>query len=216
MIERIRHRDFYTRALEIFLGEYRKNIEEKGEFSVALSGGNTPKPLFKLLAKEEIEWKKVHIFMVDERHLPLDHPESNYGNLSKYLISKIEIPHGNVNHVKPMGSMENCRTQYQFQLEKFFRKRGRGFDLIILGMGTDGHTASLFPDNIDLTESVVPSMESDYHRYSRLSLGIGVINDCRRKLFLLGKEKKEILEKLPGEDYPASRVEGDIIYLLEE
>ena len=216
MIERVTHKKFYKRALEIFMEEYRKNIERKAEFSVALSGGNTPKPLFKLLAKEGIKWEKVYIFMVDERYLPVGHSESNYGSLYKNLINKIEIPHNNVKYIKHMESLEESRTEYQFELEEFFRKKERGFDLIILGMGVDGHTASLFPDNMDLEEAVVPSLESDYHRYSRISLGINTINECSKKLFLLTKEKKEILEKLAEGDYPASRVRGDILYLLEE
>lgn len=215
MVERIGHRKFYGRALEIFLEEYRRAVEYRGEFSVALSGGSTPKPLFKLLAKADIEWRRVHIFMVDERFLPPEDPESNYGNLWRTLLSRVEIPHGNIRYVKHLGSLEKSKREYEFEVEKFFQKHGRGFDLILLGMGEDGHTASLFPDNIDFPGSVVPSVESDYHRYSRISLGIDTINQCRRKVFLLTKEKEEILNEIQEGGYPASRVEGDITYLLE-
>ena len=216
MIERVKHRNFYNRALEIFMDEYRRNIKEKGEFSVALSGGNTPKPLFKLLAEEEIEWKRVHLFMVDERYLPTDHEHSNYGNLCSSLIDRVDIPHKNVKYIKHLATLEESRTEYQYEVEKFFRENGEGFDLILLGMGEDGHTASLFPDNINMTETVVPSLESDYHKYSRISLGIECINKCRKKVFLLGKNKGKVLEELEHIKYPASYVVGNITCLLEE
>lgn len=216
MVERIGHRKFYERALEIFMEEYRRSIEERGEFTVALSGGDTPKPLFKLLAKADIEWRRVYIFMVDERYLPPEDPESNYGNLWRTLLSRIEIPSGNIRYVKHFESLEKSKREYEFEVEKFFRKHGRGFDLILLGMGEDGHTASLFPDNIDLPGRVVPSVECDYHRYSRISLGIDTINRCRKKVFLLTRKKEEILIKVLEGGYPASRVEGNVTYLLEE
>ncbi len=215
MVERVGHRKFYGRALEIFLEEYEGAIEERGEFSVAFSGGNTPKPLFKLLSKADLDWSRVHIFMVDERYLPPEDPESNYGNLWRTLLSRIEIPAENIRYIKHLGSLEESRRAYEFEVEEFFQGRERGFDLILLGMGEDGHTASLFPDNIDLNRSVVPSVESDYHRYSRVSLGINTINQCRRKVFLLTKKKEGILRNIHEGDYPASRVEGKITYLLE-
>ena len=215
MIERVKHREFYGRALEIFLEEYSRCIEERGEFSVGLSGGSTPKPLFKLLVKAEIDWSRVHIFMVDERYLPAEDSESNYGNLWRSLLSRIDIPSENIRYIKHTESLEKSRRTYEFEVEGFFERRERGFDLIFLGMGEDGHTASLFPDNIDLSGSVVPSVESDYHRYSRISLGIDLINQCRRKVFLLTKKKEEILSEIQGGSYPASRVEGNITYLLE-
>ncbi len=216
MVERIGHRKFYERALEIILEEYRRNLEEKGEFSVAFSGGSTPKPLFKLLVKADIDWRRVHIFMVDDRYLPPEDPESNYGNLWRTLLSRVEIPSGNIRYVKHLESLANSKREYEFEVEKFFRKHGRGFDLILLGIGEDGHTASLFPDNIDRPGSVVPSVESDYHRYGRISLGIDAINRCRRKVFLLNRKKEKILSLVQGGGYPASRVEGNVTYLLEE
>ena len=146
----------------------------------------------------------------------MDHPESNYGNLYRELLRRIEIPHDNVKYIKHLESMECSRIEYQFELEEFFRERGKGFDLVILGMGKDGHTASLFPDNVDIEEMVVPSLKSDNHEYSRISLGMDTINDCSKKMFLLTKEKKEILKKIPEGKYPASRVTGDVLYLLEE
>lgn len=214
-IERVSHKNFYSRALELFIEEYKKSIEEKGIFNVAFSGGNTPVPLFKLLAKESIEWDKVHIFMVDERYLPISDPNSNYGNLYESFISKIDIPSKNIKFIKHLESIEDSRETYQYELDEYFKGSKKSFDLIILGMGTDGHTASLFPDSIELEGDVVPSLESDYHKYSRISLGLTPINNSRKKIFLLTKDKKDTLDELYEKAYPASKVTGDITFLLE-
>lgn len=215
MIEKVKHRSFYTRALEIFMEEYRQNLEEKGEFSVAFSGGNTPKPLFGMIAREDVDWSRVHVFIVDERYLPPDHKDSNYNHLYEELLSKVDIPPKNVRYVKHMESLEMSRLEYQYEVEKFFREKGEGFDLILLGMGIDGHTASLFPDNIHMEDLVVPSLEGDTHKYSRISMGIECINKCRKKVFLLGKNKKEVLEELGHIRYPAAYVKGDVRFVLE-
>lgn len=214
-IESVSHKDFYNRALELFIEEYKVSIEEKDVFNVALSGGNTPVPLFKLLTDTEIEWNKVHIFMVDERYLPIDDPDSNYGNLYESFISKIDIPAKNIKFIKHLESIENSRKAYQYELDEYFKDSKKAFDLIILGMGTDGHTASLFPDSIKLDGDVVPSLESDYHRYSRISLGLTPINNSRKKVFLLTKDKEDTLDELYEKGYPASKVTGDITFLLE-
>lgn len=215
IVERVSHKNFYSRALELFIEEYIKSIEKKDIFNVALSGGNTPVPLFKLLAKEKIEWDKVHIFMVDERYLPINDPNSNYGNLYENFISKIDIPSKNIKFIKHLESVEDSRETYQYELDEYFKDSKKGFDLIILGMGTDGHTASLFPDSIKLDGDVVPSLESDYHKYSRISLGLTPINNSTKKIFLLTKDKEATLDELYEKSYPASKVTGDIIFLLE-
>lgn len=214
-IEHVKHNVFFTRALGMFLKEYKKNIKEKGEFSVAFSGGNTPKPLFKLLVNEDIHWDKVHIFMVDERYLPIDDPDSNYGNIYETFLSKINIPTHNIRYIKHLGSLKTSHNEYEYEVEQFFKEREHGFDLIILGMGIDGHTASLFLDNIHMQQDVVYSLANEYHSYSRISLGINLINSCRKKIFLLTKDKEETLSELHLKNYPASKVVGDITYLLE-
>lgn len=213
-IERVKHKKFYQRALEIFLEEYNSTIEEKDVFNIALSGGNTPVPLFRLMAKEDIDWSKVHIFMVDERYLPVDDPDSNYGNLCDTLLSKIDIPPSNIKYIKHLESLEESRRTYQYELDQYFEGK-KAFDLVLLGMGTDGHTASLFPDSVELTEEVVPSPESDYHKYSRISLGLEPINNSKKKVFLLTKDKEETLEELYEKGYPASKITGNITFLLE-
>jgi len=214
-IERVERKRFYKRALEIFLEEYNSSIEKKGHFNIALSGGNTPVPLFKLMAKEKVDWRKVHIFMVDERYLPIDDPDSNYGNLCETLLSKIDIPSGNVKYIKHFESLEESCRVYQYELDQYFKGK-KAFDLVLLGMGTDGHTASLFPDSVELGEEVVPSPESDYHKYSRISLGLEPINNSKKQVFLLTKDKEETLEELYDRGYPASRITGNIIFLLEK
>ncbi len=209
--------ELFDKAFEIFMEEYKKSVENSGTFSVAFSGGTTPEGLFKRLVKGDINWKNVNLFMVDERYLPPDHPDSNYKLLWDNLLSKVKIPPSNVRSIKHMGSLEESRLEYGKEVEEFIEGKEYSFDFIILGMGNDGHTASLFADNFKMDGNVVPSLESDLHKYNRISLGLKVINRCRKKLFLLKKDKKDILENvLKGGECPASNVNGDIIYLIEK
>jgi len=210
-------KDLFDRSAEIFMKEYKNYLSEKGSFSVALSGGNTPKELFKRLVKMEINWENVKIFMVDERYLPPTHVDSNNRLLWDNLFSKINIPIENIKTIKYMESLEISRLEYEKEVEDFIKGKKKSFDFIVLGMGKDGHTASLFSDNLDMEGTVVPSLEGKDHKYNRISLGLGVINSCRKKLFILKNDKKEILELvLSGKKFPASFVKGNVIYIINE
>ncbi|WP_372714927.1 6-phosphogluconolactonase [Ilyobacter sp.] len=209
--------ELFDKASEIFLEEYKNSIKEKGCFSVAFSGGDTPKELFKRLVKMKINWGNVDVFMVDERYLPPDHKDSNYKLLWENLLSKIDIPTENVRTVKYMESLETSRIEYEKEVEDFIEDNKNSFDLIILGMGKDGHTASIFSDNLNMSGTVVPSLESELHKYNRISLGLDVINTCRKKMFILKKDKKCILDLvLSGKEYPASFVIDNVIYVINE
>ncbi|WP_320048035.1 6-phosphogluconolactonase [uncultured Ilyobacter sp.] len=218
MVIKTRHeKELFDKAAEIFIEEYKSSISEKGRFSVALSGGSTPKELFKRLVKMQINWKNVDIFMVDERYLPPNHADSNYRLLWDNLFSRINIPIENLRTIKYMESLEISRMEYEKEVEDFIKGKKNSFDLIVLGMGRDGHTASLFYDNLEMTGTVVPSLESKYHKYNRISLGLGVINSCRKKMFILKNDKKEILKLvLSGKEHPASFVIKNVIYIINE
>jgi len=150
--------DLTTCSVEEIIRAGNQAIAEKDLFTVALSGGSTPKHLFKLLSTPEyskqLNWSKVHIFWGDDRCVPPDHDDSNYKAANDLLLSKIEIPESNIHRVKgELASPSEIADQYEQEIRNLFDCGSKEsqtfpcFDLIILGMGNDGHTASLFPDN---------------------------------------------------------------------
>jgi 6-phosphogluconolactonase len=131
-------------------------IRRHGTFAIALSGGSTPKTLFELLAsdayRDRIDWQKVEVFFVDERCVPPDHPESNYRLASETLLSKVPIPPGSVYRMKGEDPDPNhAAAEYGLLLRDKFGDEG--LDLVLLGMGEDGHTASLFPGTAAVNET---------------------------------------------------------------
>src|ERR1700690_2806514 len=159
-------------------------IKKKGYFAAALSGGKTPVDFYLRLSgfKDAAYWDKIHIFFVDERFLPADHPDSNYRLLYDILLSKIPIPYQNV-HPVPVeaGNPELSAIKYDEELKFFFRVPEAEFpvfDLVLLGIGADGHTASLFPGDRALHETLHMSTFAvfDEYRHSRITLTLSVIN----------------------------------------
>ncbi len=189
-----------------------------GDFHVALSGGSTPKIWFEELVKnhkDDIDWKKVHFFWGDERCVPPDDEDSNYGMAKKHLLDHISIPEQNVHRILGELIPEEAAELYG---EELFEILSQGtipiFDLVILGMGDDGHTASIFPHQIELWDSekycVVATHPGSGQR--RISLTGKVINGARSVAFLVTGDKKadkvmEILHSKEGSNsYPVSRV----------
>lgn len=131
-------------------------IELSGRFTIALSGGRTPKALFELLASDEfaekIDWSNVEIYFGDERTVPPDHPDSNYRMAKEALLDHVMIPRTNVHRMKGELDPEAAAIEYGKMLKDRFGEDG-GLDLVLLGMGDDGHTASLFPGTEALTET---------------------------------------------------------------
>jgi 6-phosphogluconolactonase len=206
----------------------KEAIAARGYFSLALSGGSTPPVLYARLLKDDyrnsIEWNKIHFFIGDERCVPYDSKESNFGNASRLLLDKLPIPpenlHPTINQDKdPAGSAK----QYEEELRKFFKLKPGEFpslDLIMLGMGPDGHCASLFPGTKALDETqrlvvdnFVPKFDS-----SRITFTLPVLNSAREIHFMIeGAEKSEVLaEALEGDQvqYPVQRVapKSGVIY----
>jgi 6-phosphogluconolactonase len=195
-------------AAERFVKYANEAIAERGVFSVALAGGNTPRRVYELLAsdpfKSLINWSSVHLFFGDERFVPPDHPDSNYRMVYKTLISAIDIPAQNVHRMLGEGNAEESAAAYEQELRCFFGEDSwPRFDLVLLGMGEDGHTASLFPGSNALKEEakwvVATRMENPLENQSqgRITLTVPVFNHAARVLFLVtGKGKAERLAEV--------------------
>jgi 6-phosphogluconolactonase len=221
------------RAAESFVDLSRRCIASKGRFFVAVSGGSTPIRLYTLLGlsmySNQIDWRRLEFFWVDERFVPPSHKDSNYRLLHDYLLSKISIPQENIHPVKTeLTSPQVAASNYEEEIKNIFRLTEGSlpeFDLILLGIGEDGHTASLFPDNEVLkeTERLVVSATDSKHVYHRISLTLPVINSAETVIFLVsGKNKADVVKKVLIEkdsSLPASLVnpeKGDLIFLIDK
>ncbi len=197
----------------------RAAIAARGRFAVALAGGNTPRGAYALLAEDPQgpPWDQVHFFFGDERHVPPEHPESNYRMVREALLSKIAVPESNVHRIPAERPAQEAADSYQKVLQEFFALRPGElprFDLILLGMGADGHTASLFPGSAALAEQarLVAANWVEKFRAFRLTLTFPVLNHAAEVLFLVsGADKAEILREVlrreaSGAACPAQRV----------
>lgn len=204
-------------------------IEGKGYFAVAVSGGKTPVGFYQRLAAiSGLPWSKTHIFLVDERFVPLFHPESNYGMLRENLLKKISIPAQNLHYISTLESSPSAAAEiYEEELRAFFKLPEGGvpeFDLILLGIGEDGHTASLFPGSEALKERKHLTAPVTLNRLlrDRVTLTLPVINNAKNVVFLVsGKHKAAVARKLLDEkdhSLPASMVKpekGRLFFLME-
>lgn len=203
--------------------------EKQKIVSFALAGGNTPRALYQRLAREEISrripWSKVHIFWGDERIVPHKHPESNFRLANETFLQKVPLPPENIHAVPTNLVAEEAAESYEQTLRKHFRL-WRGFpkfDLILLGLGADGHVASLFPWTAPLEEK--NKMVATAHSLAgsaRVSLTLPVINSARRVYFLTtGQDKSSALQKAMEEsgDLPVQRVapaKGELVWLVDQ
>ncbi len=203
---------------DLILEKGRESIAQRGVFSMVISGGETPLPLFAFMAEksyaDSFPWSRTHIFWSDERCVPMDDENSNYGKAFEALLSKVPLPGENIHRIKSELSPEEAAAEYEKELLEFFEKHPDAdscFDFVLLGMGADGHTASLFPGSEALSEkerlvvSVPPPVTSE-PKVSRATLTYPALCRSREVLFLIsGKDKVELLEKL-NDKYPAARV----------
>jgi 6-phosphogluconolactonase len=224
-----REEDIASFLIEHWAEVSRRAIGQKGFFVAALSGGNTPVPFYKKMAEpgEEIGWGQTHIFLVDERFVPPGHPDSNMRMLTEALINRVAIPSSQV-HPIPLEERapEEAAARYDEEIREFFKPAPGEFprfDLILLGIGTDGHTASLFPGTPVLgnRESFAAAVRLDEKRHHRVTLTLPVLNQAASVLFLArGKEKASVVEKVLARDpnLPASRVRparGEVVFVLD-
>lgn len=219
------------RAAHILAAACEEAVAERGAFKIAVSGGNSPIPLFRLLAKadwaERLPWDKMTFFWVDERSVEPDHPDSNYGLARRELLRHVPATH----FYRIFGEDDSVRAaeRYEEQIRKDFNLRPNElpkFDFMILGMGGDGHTGSIFPNSPVLAEKkriamdvYVPERKTD-----RVTLTLPVINNSRCCLFLVnGADKHETLSDvfnlLAPPTLPAQMVRppaGDLVWIVDE
>ena len=190
------------RAAEEFVRLAEDAVRAKGRFTVALSGGSTPRGLYTLLASEgapyrsRVPWGRTHFFWGDERHVPADHPESNFRMVHEALLSRAPVPAENIHRIRAENpDAETAARDYETSLRDFFGlKAGEPprFDLVLLGMGADGHTASIFPGTGVIAEADRLVAASWVEKFSahRITLTPPVLNNAACVLFVVGGAEK--------------------------
>ncbi len=188
----------------------REAIERRGRATLALAGGATPQALYHALTRppfvDAIPWNHLHLFWGDDRCVPPDRPESNYRMAEETLIARAPIPAENVHRMQGELPPEEAAAAYEAGLRRFFHAPSGGwprFDLILLGIGADGHTASLFPGSsaLEETERWVAAPYVEQLQAHRLTLTLPVFNHAAHVAFLVaGKEKAAILKRVLAEE----------------
>lgn len=203
-------------------------IVARGKFSFALSGGKTPPPLYRLLATEpfarRINWEHVHVFWSDERCVPPDHPDSNYRMARETLLDHVPLPSGNIYRMRGELEPAAAATDYEQTLRLFFDQQPT-FDLHLLGIGPDGHTASLYPGTVALTEEkrwVVANHVEKLNAW-RITMSPPALNAAASVIFMVsGQNKAEALrEVLEGTadpvQYPAKMIQPQTaLWMVDE
>jgi 6-phosphogluconolactonase len=219
----------------LFVDYAWQSISRHGQFLVALSGGNTPRAMFEFLASAEfrgqVDWAKVHVFWSDERAVPPDHQDSNYGMARRELLLRVPIPQANVHRMEAeKASIGRAAHEYEEVLREYLELDDRGFPrfhLILLGMGPDGHTASLFPGTrvTRQTSRWVSTPMVVKLNARRMTLTLPVLDAAQRVVFLVvGSEKsatlRAVLEGKADPPYPAQLVQprdnGLKLFLVDE
>ena len=221
--------ELFQAAAAEFIALASTAIRDHEKFSVALSGGSTPKSLYSVLAKATLSWEKISFFWSDERHVPPDHPESNYRMAKEALLSIMPVPPENIFRVRAEEKDANVVARdYEEALRSFFRLRPGEFprfDLILLGLGPDGHTASLFPNTPALNETkrLVVANWVEKFKTNRITFTYPVLNYAACVIFLVsGGDKSEIVREVlenPGADLPSQKVHpanGRLLWLLDK
>lgn len=201
---------------------------ERGKVLLVLSGGSTPLPVYERLAKLALPWARMHLFWGDERCAPLEDSFSNYGNAQRTLISKVPIPESNVHRIKVELDPSEAAQTYEDELRRFFGSDPPIMDLILLGVGPDGHTASLFPGGPELAEDQRWVVSSEppagtEPALPRITLTLPIINQARAVLFLAaGKNKRQVTSSIlrvsgAGKELPAGlvRPKGELAWFLD-
>lgn len=218
----------YRQAAERFVGSARRSVEQRGAFCVALSGGSTPRSLYRLLAKpafsRQIPWQQVQVFWGDERCVPPTDPESNFRTASESLLAHVSIPGGNVHRIRGELGPHQAAQEYGRSLRStpslpMVRIPPNGqelprFDLILLGLGEDGHTASLFPESGALREDQQLVVENWVESVGtwRVTLTVSVINAAVEVMFLVsGSGKAQTLQRVLEGPWQPERLPAQMI-----
>jgi 6-phosphogluconolactonase len=218
-------------AAELVMEQSKRAIEARGRFSLVLSGGSTPRLTYELLASEmfraSIEWKKVHIFWGDERCVPPDDPRSNERMAREAFLDHVSIPQEQIHPIRCASSPQQSAQAYESTLKTFFGNHNPSFDTVLLGLGVDGHTASLFPGSPALKENKrwVVATHSGNEDFERVTLTPVLINRAMNVVFLVaGKEKARILREVTedaavGDPLPARLIRpagGQLVWLVDK
>jgi len=216
------------RSLAITLEEINHAIAARGQCTLALAGGGTPKPLYEALATQDLPWEKIHIFWGDERYVPPDHPDSNQGMARQAWLDHVDIPPANL-HPMPTDEADPAvaAQKYEQHLQRFFATNPGEFpalDLIFLGIGNDGHTASLFPhtEALHVRDRLITIGNKDGQ--PRITFTAPLINQARCVMFLVaGESKRHALSRIftsqaEATDYPARLIQtsGKLLWLLDQ
>jgi 6-phosphogluconolactonase len=220
-----------TALADFVVTKANEAIQQHGRFSFVLSGGSSPKKLFELLAsdryRKQIDWTKVFFFFGDERYVPADHPDSNFLMAKKALFDTLQISPGQIFRMKTELAPEEAALSYEKDLQGYFVNTLVRFDLVLLGLGDDAHTASLFPHTSVLQEkgALVKSLYIDKVKMNRITLTAPCINQAAAIAFLVyGPSKAEaVWHVLEGEqnikEYPAQLIRpngGSLHWFLDE
>jgi 6-phosphogluconolactonase len=206
----------------------KEAIAKRGAATVVLSGGSTPKALYALMGtpewRDKFDWAHIHLYWEDERFVPPDSPDNNYGMVKKALLSQVSIPDANVHRVMTeKGKPEEVAAAYEQTIRRDFQSLKLGsnsneipqFDIIILGLGTNGHTASLFPHTSVLDEKklLVAALYVEEVKMERITMTLPLLNNARNTYFFLaGAEKAEVVKQVlrgprQPEQLPAQLIE---------
>jgi 6-phosphogluconolactonase len=205
---------------------------EQNRFNILLSGGNTPTELFKRLSKkyaETIEWDRIHLWWGDERCVSPESENSNYKLAFDFLISQVPIPEANIHRIKGENEPEEEAIRYAGEIEQNLNFRGYNpvFDLVLLGLGEDGHTASIFPDELELFEDerICAVATHPLSGQKRITITGKVLNNANRVFFLVtGAGKSQRLSEIMNDEdaakllpaYYISPTNGDLIWYIDE
>jgi 6-phosphogluconolactonase len=220
-------------ALEEILRAAQEAVNLRGRAAIALAGGHTPAALYTQWAQQDrkdarTDWERVHLFWGDERFVPHDDPLSNYRMARETLIAHVPIPAANVHPIPTnLPRPELCAEAYESELRKFFGAGPPAFDVQLLGLGTDGHTASLFAGSpaLEETQRWVRAVEAPAKPPQRLTLTPVVLNRGLNTCFLVaGADKRQIVAALRSESaskpsaFPAGRIQpaGRVVWFLDE
>lgn len=214
-----------TRALLLCQLAYDQAIAKGERFSIVAAGGSTPRVLYELLAKKEWDWSQVHVFWGDERYVPVSDPLSNEGMTRTAWLDRVTIPASNI-HAVPTNAEDPAiaAAQYEQHIQEFFNiKAGEvpQFDLILLGMGDDGHTASLFPHTkaLKVRDRLVTVGEKDGQ--PRITMTVPLINHAKEIVFMIeGATKAKALTAVLAtqgdvNQYPSRLIDGNTIWLCD-
>ena len=172
-----------------FKKDYLRKKKQNKRFSFVLTGGKSPRKLYRKLGKINIDWSNIDLFWGDERYVSHFSKNSNYRLAMKEFIKKIKINKRNIFSIKTQKSISKCSSDYSTKIKKYFRNKKINFDYCLLGMGVDGHIASIFPNSENLSKKFIskPVKRKDFNR---ITIGLNIINNSKKIILWLNNKSK--------------------------